>query len=153
MSDIYCSQIPYIYCNGILQGLALGSVLFNTSVSHVDNRTLSNVPNSTKLCGALNTLRGWDSIQRSYPGLGESEPQIQAGQGMDQEQPWVEDFHSVGGQEAQYEPEKCTSSPEIQPHPGLYQRQCGKQGKGGDSALPLGPCEASLQCCIQLCGR
>lgn len=53
------------------------------------------------------------------PAPGQSQKQIQAGQGMIQEQPWIEEFCSVGDQVAQHEPGMCTSSPEIQPCPVL----------------------------------
>lgn len=80
-------------------------------------------------------------VQCPAPGLGQSQMQIQAGQGMEQEQPWVEEFFSVRGQKSQHDPAVCTSSQEIQPYLGLNQKQHGQQVEGGDSALLLGPCK------------
>ena len=35
---------------------------------------------------------------------------------------------------AQLDPPMCTHSPEVQPYPGLHQKNCGQQVEGGDSA-------------------
>jgi len=52
--------------SGVPQGSVLETVLFNTFVSNMDSGiecTLSKSANTTKLCGAVDTLKGRDAIQ------------------------------------------------------------------------------------------
>lgn len=56
----------------IPQGSVLGWVLFNACVSDKNSETestLSRFADDTKLQGAVNTLEGWDVIQRTWTGL------------------------------------------------------------------------------------
>jgi len=41
----------------------------------------------------------------------------------------------TGGWEAGHEPAMCPHSPESQPDPGLHEKKCGQQVKGGDPSL------------------
>jgi len=53
--------------SGVPLGSVLGPALFNISVGDMDSGigcTLSNFADNTKLCGAANTLEGWNAIQR-----------------------------------------------------------------------------------------
>ena len=47
-------------------------------------------------------------------------------------------------------PAMCPHSPESQPYPGLYPKQHGQQGKGGDSAPLLCTVRPHLEHCIQM---
>ncbi|PKU45882.1 rna-directed dna polymerase from mobile element jockey-like [Limosa lapponica baueri] len=89
--------------SGVLQGLVLGPVLFNIFVEDTDSGiecTRSKFANTTKLCGAVDTLEGKDAIQKACanlmkfnqvqgpaPGTWQSQAQIQVERRMDQEQP------------------------------------------------------------------
>ena len=55
-----------------------------------------------------------------------------------------------GRWEAGHEPAMCTRNPKSQTYPGLRQKKCGQQVKGGDPAPLLCVGEASLQRCLDV---
>ena len=62
-------------------------------------------------------------------------PDINTGwQRMDWEQPWGEGLGGAGWWEAQHNLSVWACRPEDQQYPGLHQKQCGQQVRGGDSA-------------------
>jgi len=44
----------------------------------------------------------------------------------------------------------CPYNPESQKYPGLHQKKCGQQSKGGDSAPLLCTVRPQLECCVQM---
>lgn len=57
---------------GVLLGSVLGPALFNIFAGHMDSRiecSLNKFAGDTRLCGAMDTLEGRDTIQRDFDGL------------------------------------------------------------------------------------
>ncbi|GAB0183078.1 hypothetical protein GRJ2_000773100 [Grus japonensis] len=152
--------------SGVPQGSVLGSALFKIFVGDMDSGiecTLSKFAD-TKLCGVIDTLEGRDSIQRDldrlerwaransmkftkakckvlHMGQGNPKHDYRLGREWIESSPEEKDLGGVGGQEAQHEPAVCACSPESQQCPGLHQKNCDQQVKGGDSAPLLCSCE------------
>ncbi|PKU47027.1 rna-directed dna polymerase from mobile element jockey-like [Limosa lapponica baueri] len=144
-----------------LQGLVLGLVLFNIFVGHVDSGTectLSKFANDTKLCVVIDRLEGRDAIQRDLDRLDRwvcvslmkfkkaKCKVLHMGRGNPKHK------YRLGGEWTEGSPEEdlgvlvdekltmssiCACSPESQPYPGLHQKKCGQQVKGGNSAPVL----------------
>lgn len=55
--------------SGFPRGSVFLSVLFNVFDGNINRGieyTLRNFPDDTKLCGEIDTLEGWDTIQRDF---------------------------------------------------------------------------------------
>ena len=82
----------------------------------------------------------WTSWGSTMPSAGSSTwvvqipVPIQAGGWRDWEQPCKEGFVGTDGRKAGHEPAMCARSAEGQFYPGLHQKKCNQEAKGGDSA-------------------
>ena len=76
-------------------------------------------------------------VQSPTPGSGQLPASVQAGRWNDWEQPWGEGLGGTERWKARQDTTMCARSPEDQLYSGLYRKQRGQQGKGGDSAPPL----------------
>jgi len=111
---------------------------------------------NTKLCSAVDTLERRDAIQRDLNRLERwacvnllkcnqakckvlhvnwGNPKHKYRLGRECIESSSEDKNlGVLVDEKLHDPAMCAHSPEAQPYPGLHQKQCVQQGKGGDSA-------------------
>jgi len=144
----------------IPQGLLLGPALFNIYVSNMDSRIkriLSKFADHTKLCGAVDTLEGRDTIQRDlnrlerwahvnlmkfnkancrvlHTGWGNPKHKYRLGREWVQSSPEEKDLGVLAEEKLNMTQRCALCSPEGQPYPGLNQKQHGQQVEGGDSA-------------------
>ncbi|GAB0178852.1 mitochondrial enolase superfamily member 1 [Grus japonensis] len=149
--------------SGVPQRSVLGPALFNTSVGNMDcgiECTLSTFADDTKLCGVVDTLEGRDAIQRDLDRLerwacancmkfnkakckilhvGRWDPK----HGYRQGEEWIESSPKEKdlGVLIDEKLNMSACSPESQPCPGLHQKRCDQQVKGGDPAPLLHSCE------------